>query len=350
MLLRTIGGLFRIGVLPAVQVLGVLAACMCTTARADTVWLENGDVISGKIEKLEAGKLSIKTQYAGTINVSWRYVRAVDANKPLWVSLIGEEQASQRTLASAGKRLKVVDEDGYSRTFSAAWPVAGITREQPVLADEWEVTGTFGVNVDSKKGNKEELVLSFDGNLGINDQWNKNLFKWDVEIENKKGVRSSEWELGYSYSRYLTEHWFVKGAADQSHDSDADLKLRTSVGGSGGYRFWETLDGALLTSVGVTHLWEDYQKEDDQKHYALTWDLHFRNTIYKDMEYFLDNKIFYRLGSGNKLIIDTEHGLKMSLTEALELKLTHYFDYDGKPADNAEKTDSQVKLGIGYKW
>ncbi len=349
-MLRTIGSLLGVYSLPVVQLLAVCLAWNVNVARADTVWLENGDVISGKIEKLESGQLSLSTRYAGTINVSWRYVRAIHGDEPLWVSMIGESQASKRLLESKGKRLTIIDEDGYARSFSAAWPVAGITRKKPVLADEWEVTGSIGVSFDSKKGNKDELIISVDGNLGINDRWNKNLIKWDVEVENKKGVRTSEWELGYSYSRYLTEHWFVKGAADQSHDSAADLQLRTSFGASGGYRFWETLDGTLLTSVGVTHLWEDYKNENDQKHYALTWDIHYRKVFPRGMEYFLDNKVFYRLGSGNKLIVDGEHGLKISLTEALELKLSHYFDYDGRPVDDAEKTDNQVKLGIGYKW
>ena len=61
--------------------------------------------------------------------------------------------------------------------------VAAITRTKPALAVQWQVTGIVGINLDSKKGNKEELIIDLEGQLDINDQWNRNQLKWDVEID-----------------------------------------------------------------------------------------------------------------------------------------------------------------------
>lgn len=42
---------------------------------ADTVWLKNGDKLSGKITVFDGGKLLIQTDYAGAIPVDWKQVK-----------------------------------------------------------------------------------------------------------------------------------------------------------------------------------------------------------------------------------------------------------------------------------
>ena len=38
---------------------------------ADTVILDNGDRLTGELQTLEEGKLSFKTDYAGTLSIDW---------------------------------------------------------------------------------------------------------------------------------------------------------------------------------------------------------------------------------------------------------------------------------------
>ena len=331
--------------------LGVLVlSCLVQVAEADKVWLENGDVISGDIQRLEAGQLKLATEYAGIITVSWRHVRSIQSDNPLWVSLIGEGEAGRRTLKGNADELIIADEDGYERKFSAAWPVAEITREKPALAEEWEISGQFGLSMDSRKGNKDELRLNFDGVLNIDDQLNKNTFKWDYDVEELSGTKNNDWEIGYSYSRYFTEHWFVQGAADRSYDSDADLFSRTTVGASLGYRFWDTIDRTFRSSFGLTQLWEKYDSQKNEKNKALTWNLFYRNKVTEQLEYFLDSKLFYRMDTDRQWLLDAEHGLRFGVTNNLSLNLTHYLDHDSEPGDESKKTDSQVKMGVGYHW
>ncbi|MFK0572454.1 DUF481 domain-containing protein [Endozoicomonas sp.] len=331
------------------RLLGTLCLFSISPVWADTIWMNNGDVLSGDIMKLDAGKLSLQTKYAGTIELDWRYVSALDSDKAFWVSLIGEEKVSLRRFKGQETGVTVIDESGRKRSFSAVWPVASIHIEKPVLADTWELGGKLVAMLDSKSGNDDELLIGVEGKLNVDDQWNKNAFYWDIETEDDDGVKNSEWVIGYSYSRYLDEHWFVQGAAEQKHDSEEDLQRRTSLGGTLGYRFWEAAGSALKTSGGISRLWEEYQANDSQQDYALTWAFNYRTRIINNWEYFANSRTFFRLNQSTTLV-NINQGIKVGLTDHITWNLTHILDYDSDPVDKTKKTDSRVKMGVGYQW
>ena len=174
--------------------------------------------LSGEVVGLDAGVLKLKTVYAGELSVNWRHVTSVKTDNPLWVNLIGENKAQLRKLRSSGDDLLIIDEDGYERRFSAAWPVASMARSEPVLEDNWEFKGNFDVNLESRTGNDIESRYRMNGQMHLNDQWNKNRLKWHVDVERKnEGVwKKNIWELEYDYSRYFTEHWFANASSKKA--------------------------------------------------------------------------------------------------------------------------------------
>ena len=51
-----------------------LLLTLASAAGADTLWLSNGDRLTGQITKLQDGKLGLNTKYAGTLQLKWRDV------------------------------------------------------------------------------------------------------------------------------------------------------------------------------------------------------------------------------------------------------------------------------------
>ena len=49
----------------------VFALFTAVSASADIIYLKNEDRISGKVVRMEGGKLVVKTDYAGEITISW---------------------------------------------------------------------------------------------------------------------------------------------------------------------------------------------------------------------------------------------------------------------------------------
>ena len=68
-------------------VLGSLLAVVSMGSVADTLWLDNGDRVSGKVEFLDAGKLVLRTEYAGTVSVNIARVRTFTSEEPVLVRL-----------------------------------------------------------------------------------------------------------------------------------------------------------------------------------------------------------------------------------------------------------------------
>ncbi|MCX2193555.1 hypothetical protein LD112_14500 [Pantoea agglomerans] len=66
-------------------------------ATADTVWLNNGDRLTGTIRYLSDGKLAIETHYAGTVTLDWSAVSTLASENPVNV----ENKKDRRTLSGA---------------------------------------------------------------------------------------------------------------------------------------------------------------------------------------------------------------------------------------------------------
>src|SRR3979490_2688891 len=57
------------------------ATCHGSVSLADTLWLKNGDWLSGKIRILKGGKLLLQTDYAGTLTLDWNQLQSVESDQ-----------------------------------------------------------------------------------------------------------------------------------------------------------------------------------------------------------------------------------------------------------------------------
>ena len=318
--------------------------------QADTLWLENGDKLTGKILQLDAGKLNIKTEYAGTVEVDWRHVRAVDSDQQLWITLVGEKEPRLRVLRGLSTGVEIEDIDlGKVQQFSVVWSVAAIHQEKPVLADSWQLGGEVRAGIDSKIGNTNREIYTFEGEVNIDDQWNKNTFEWDLETKKYTTYDVAEWMLGYSFNRFFDEHVFAVATVDWGYESGADDRVRTLVGSGVGYRFWETSQKKLQTSIGLSRLWERYSINPDQDDYVLTWLINYRTQIAKNLQYYNNNKLFYRLGE-KEILLNMRHGFRVALNRRMSLRFSQTFDYDSQALTSVKQFDSQIKVSLGYQW
>jgi hypothetical protein len=129
-----------------------------TAAYADTVVVDTGDRLHGEIEKLEDGKLSLKTAYAGSIQIDWDKVVEIDSETTYQV----ETETGLRlrgVLRRQGSYVVVGagDADNAPSHDAAATAVTRIVRmendEPPGL---WEtLDGSVGVGYNFTRGNSD---------------------------------------------------------------------------------------------------------------------------------------------------------------------------------------------------
>ena len=326
-----------------------LACSISMSADADVIQMLNGDVLNGELVRLDTGTLKFKTAYAGIINISWSHVAALTSSKVLWITLVGENIALERTVDSARGIITITDLEGKQRNFSNVWPIAAIDTQRPVLANQWVLGGEIAALLDNQMGDDDELVISVDGRITLEDAWNKNTLYWEGELERDSGISSHDWHVGYAYSRYLDEHWFVQGNIEQQHDSDTALWQQTTLGGMLGYRFWETATQRLSISTGLSRLWDDYQEQASEQYFALTSIVNYKTPIMENWSYYINTRTFVRIGHSSTQSTVAQ-GIKIGLTDHLVWSLSHLFEYDKNEDDSDEPVDMQLKVGLGYQW
>lgn len=320
----------------------------CAQAVADMVWLNNGDVLSGEVLSLHEGVLSFSTHYSDDLTIPWRFVRSLDCEERLWVTLIGEEKPTLRSISGDDDSVTLSDSED-SHNFATVWAIAAIHQNQPVLADSWQMTGRFNASLNAQTGNEDDMLLGVDGRINIDDQWNKNAIYWDVDIENEEGINTAEWIVGYSYSRYLNQHWYVQSNVDVDVDTEDELRNRTALGGTVGYRFWEDANRLLKTSAGLSPFWEEFQTTGLQQDYALTWIFNFRTQLFEGWSYFLDSRAYFRLVESS-LLLNVVQGVKATINDNISWNIAYHSDYDSHPSDQKEPLDGELRMGIGFVW
>ena len=74
--------LTRVARLLAAVAPGLLAASPALAAKTDVVVLRNGDRLTGEVQQLERGRLQLKTDDLGTVEIEWDKVVSVAAAAP----------------------------------------------------------------------------------------------------------------------------------------------------------------------------------------------------------------------------------------------------------------------------
>ena len=70
---------------PLLKQLGVLCIGFCgaveawSHAKTDLITVANGDQITGAVNAMSAGKLSLSTSYAGTVSIKWREIKQIES-------------------------------------------------------------------------------------------------------------------------------------------------------------------------------------------------------------------------------------------------------------------------------
>src|SRR3954454_20289056 len=216
--------------------------CAAPALAADVVELQNGDRLTGAIEKFDGEKVTITTPYADKVAVDWKLVVGLTTDKPEWVKLKTGEYVSARFTPRA---------DGlYLETES-------LESSRPVHLDEiaaiglkpgarW--SGTVALVVNGTEGNSQNFALgaAVEGIRESDDDRLRLAGRIDrAESDHKESVKSTRGEAHYDY--FLGPHWYLAGGLTLEFDHFKVLDLRTTVGAGPGYRFIDTKKMLLAT-------------------------------------------------------------------------------------------------------
>jgi len=237
-----------------------------TAAYADTVVVDSGDRLHGEIEKLEGGKLFLKTPYAGSIRIDWNQVVEIESDASYQV----ETEGGLRLRGAMRRQGDYVvvgggDADNAPNHEAFATAVTGIVRmENDELPGFWEtLDGTVGVGYTFTRGNSDQTQASLTarGNYRHDGYTLRgDLNSIFAEIDDSE--RQSRHALNTRFDRYLSPNSFAFAIAAFERNDRQQLDLRSRVGGGFGWKVIQERDRTFDLLGGFTLTNEQFRAEE----------------------------------------------------------------------------------------
>lgn len=320
-----------------------------TPLLADTVWLKNGDKLSGTITVFDGGKLLIQTKYAGAVTIDWKEVKTLDSDQHLLVKQDAYSGEVSKSLTAAEDGKVTLANGEAPKTVELA-SIQQILKPKPVVEDlVWK--GNVDLALDYQRAEKD----TDDYDVGFKTTARHGRWRHTAEGEYNREVQDDEtttdnWRAEYALDRFMTDKWFWQGRLNYKRDHIEELARQRVVGTGPGYQFWDDELGAF--SLGSLLNRTDYEYRDGSKDnfysVAMKWDYN-RYLIGKKVEFFTNGEVGKPLSGVADYALDAEMGLRYKVTDWASLNLKAERDIISGTND-ADLSKTRYTAGFGVAW
>lgn len=335
-----------------VRVIVMVFASLCLSANvmADTLWLNNGDRITGQIELLEGGKLIMKASLAGRIIVDVRDIKTFETDNPL---LIKSEGQAERALS-----VMAADQSGSIMVINGApEPVAlqistieQMLEPRPIIEDwVWEGNATAALDIKDTDTEQRDLDMAFNTRARHGD-W-RHVMGGEFERDYRDGVKSRHlWQADYDLNWFFDDQWFWQTSTSYQRDHVSEVQRRRQLGMGPGYEWWNNALSRFETSARIDHVRLENRDgtEDIFNALGVEWDL--RRFIYgKRFEFLHNAETLIPDDPSINFVVDTEIGVRYLVNSWASLSLLAEWDYlDGNRDQSIN--DKRYRFGLGVSW
>jgi len=317
------------------------------SARADQLTLENGDILSGRIVRLEEGRVVLKADYAEkSISIDRRAVRAIATDQAVEVHLDSGEVLSGRLSTVNENDLRISASAGR-QTVLTSWAAVRAINPKPAPKPKWK--GGLTVGGTRQTGNTDQTNASV--SLDAKRREGKNRFNLRFlynygEDEGEITTRNAFGLLKYDY--FFRPKWYAYLSVEMLYDRFKDLNLETVVGPGVGYQLWDTEKKFLLFEGGVAYFNEDHIEGEDEDWFTARLAAEFRYRFDSRLE-FAENLVVYPyLEDAGQYSLRNEASLATPIFRNWAFKLSNILEHDSDPEPGIDKTDLTWVLGLQY--
>ncbi len=330
----------------------VLAA---TAVSADTVWLKNGDRLSGEVILLDGGTLVFRTPYAGRLQIEWADVETLSSSKELLVKEGVDASERSKELEAAGSGMVRLMNGEAPR----AVPLASITQMMPPkpFVEDFLWEGNIDGSLDVKRKEDDSDKLRFKANNRLQHGRWRHRFNAETEYETKNSEKKEDnYTLEYSLDRFLTDQWFWTTGYKYQRDRFEELERQREIGTGPGYRFWDNELGRFELTAELNRLIYDQNLDDEngRRHERESIDTGSVNWDYKRLlwgsqfELTATGVIHFPFTQQVDYATRGDMGLRYRINDWARLSLLYEFDQVRGLEETY--TEKRYLLGLGVGW
>lgn len=319
--------------------------------KTDTVWIANGNQISGEIKKLEHGLLILNTDYMGEVDIQWAEVLRVESNYAFQF----EKTDGTRVTGSIGKSSEsgkiVVDYRQQKDVFEIA-NIVRISQIENTFLDQLHASLSLGYSFtkasDVAQGN---LAFSATHRTEIRSF---TLQGGGISSSTANGVPSRQANLSIDMTRYRRDRWYNTFQLGFEQNDELGLDLRTSLEASLGRYLIQTNTSELGTLAGLVVTNELLQGDvESQQNLEGLLGVDYSRYIYNDPKLDLTASLYAypSITDSGRLRSQFNVALNWEIYKDLYWSLSYYNTYDSDPPSGSDSTgDYGFVTSVGWSY
>ena len=348
------------------------ALCMATSVMADRILTDNGDVITGKVTGIKAGKVTIETAFAGELSIDRELITEIeyenDANlfvrtdatsrDKVEVSVSRDTEGNVLLIPVSEKREALALDD-----VSTLWATDDADPDFPPVK-LWSFSASFGMT--GHKGSSDDLTVSaYLDAVRTTEKTTLKLYASMNKARSEGGPTAEQYIGGLDFERRPAAHWSWYVRDEMQRNIFSDYNFRNVLGAGAGYYFWNTVtDGRtslLRFRLGLAHTYINHttQNVDNDSDIALDLGLLFHydfacgiawNTeiTYTPIISDLSNGVVVHETKLSYLM--KELGTVSTKLDNISLDLGMRNEYQTKTEGDVESTDTTWYLRLSKSW
>lgn len=265
------------------SVLKFAASCLLSTMtivalQADVVVTKDGARLVGTVKKIDGGKITLSTAYAGDVAITQSEVESVTMEKPLVIRLEGGTTMEGTVTTSANGQVAIQGSDGTIHTsvdkIASTWAPGGTDPAVVALQRKWAYEASL--DITGKNGNKEQLGTAASFRATLANAKDRLVFYTAYNRQETSGATSADQlKAGVDYSNNFKGNmsWYVRNEIGFDRVKDIDLYNVTAAGL--GYDLIKKPHQTLTSRAGLSFRYEGYKNplSDDIKSAGLDFGL-----------------------------------------------------------------------------
>ena len=319
---------------------------------ADTIWMKNGDRLTGTISLLNNNKLVIDTDYAGSITINWSKVSTLETSSPLLVKLKQDKQEKVKIIKpSTEGKLQLIN--GSAQEI-ALQDINQIIKPKKIgfEVDDLIWSGNANISLDSKHGDKDSDTFDMDFLTKLeHGKWRHTLEGEYNRKSSDANVSTNNYSLDYTLDHFITKKWFWQTNTYFKLDHVEDLRKQYTVGTGPGYQFWDDSLSSFSLSSPINLSRYEYKDDNNRNFgaYGIRWNYN-RYILGKNFELFTNGNATKPFNSNvAKYALDTDVGIRYKITDwaSLNFKVNRNI-VDG--TSDSDVNETRYIFGFGVNW
>jgi len=319
--------------------------------KTDTIYLVNGDRITGEIKRIEYGMLVYKTDALGTIDIKLEEVNTFYSKENYDIRLSnGYRMFGSIDTTSVPQSVNIVTAN--DRVLKPLIEIVEITPIKNSFLQR--MNGNVNLGYSYTKASTVSQI-TFNGELRYRaPRYDSGIKIGSIITDQDNADRSRKNDFSINTYRIISGRWYAGINAALQQNSELGLQRRLQAGVGGGYDLLHTNLNRLFT-IGAVVINSEISSDTSLTSNSFEGLAKIEYRIYKLRSPKINVTTYFSAYPSftvrKRIRTEFDVQAKIEIISDLYLSLSYYNDYDNKPASGEKaKTDWAIITSIGYSF